>query len=186
MFLDVGKLFFTPSETAVRNIDLILSKPLVKTSYSLPMAAYTLATVYHETGIAKKLPSGKVVVYRDMAPVEEVGKGKGRPYGKPAANGKIYYGRGHVQLTWEELYRKVGLYLGIDLINQPELALVEDISADILVFGMFNGWYTGRKLSHYIGNGKVDYLNARRIVNGKDKAELIKGYAEKFATALIL
>ena len=32
-------------------------------------------------------------------PIEEIGKGKGRPYGTPTSNGKTYYGRGFVQLT---------------------------------------------------------------------------------------
>ena len=186
MLLDISKLFFTPSLTAIRNMDILINRPIVKTAYSVPMFAYLLATVYHETGITKKLPSGKKVTYRDMAPVDEVGKGKGKLYGRPNAKGLIYYGRGQIQLTWEDKYRKAGQFLGIDLVNNPDEALDEIVSADIATLGMLNGWFTSRRLSHYIGNGKVDYLNARRIINGMDKAELIKEYAEKFALALTL
>ncbi len=38
-----------------------------------------------------------------MQPIEEYGRGKGRKYGAPAGPyGKIYFGRGYVQLTWLE------------------------------------------------------------------------------------
>jgi len=53
--------------------------------------------------------------------------------------------------------------------------------------GMILGMYgkKGEKLSDFIGNGKLDYLNARRIVNLMDKASTIEGYAYKFRQALI-
>jgi hypothetical protein len=35
-----------------------------------------------------------------MQPIEEYGKGRGMPYGKPdPTTGQVYYGRGFVQLT---------------------------------------------------------------------------------------
>jgi hypothetical protein len=50
---------------------------------------------------------------------------------------------------------------------------------------MAAGIYTGKKLSDYIGNGKRDYVNARRIINGTDKAQQIAAIAESFRSALI-
>jgi hypothetical protein len=49
---------------------------------------------------------------------------------------------------------------------------------------MAHGIYTGKKLSDYINADKCDFLNARRIVNGTDKAELIMGYAQRFFAEL--
>lgn len=132
--------------------------------------AYVLATVFHETG-AK------------MKPVIEVGKGIGKPYGK-LINGKAYYGRGGVQITWIDNYRRVGVSINQDLVNNPDLALVPSVSVEIAMKGMVLGWFTGKKLSDYITDTKTDFINARRIMNGTDRAVLIAGYADKFLKAL--
>ena len=54
------------------------------------------------------------------------------------------------------------------------------MAVKILVDGMINGIFTGRKLSNYITDVSKDFFNARKIINGLDKAELIASYAEKF------
>lgn len=146
--------------------------------------AYMLATSYHETA-------------KTMQPIEEYGKGKGRPYGqKIMYNGKpytypdkIYYGRGDVQLTWYENYQLMGKLLGIPLLEQPELALTPEISARIMIEGMTKGKsnrgdFTGVSLETYFNSVKNDPINARRIINGRDKAELIATYYYKFLEAL--
>ena len=140
--------------------------------------AYMLGTVYHETA-------------KTMQPIAEYGKGKGKPYGKMIKmNGKmydfpiqLYYGRGFVQLTWYENYVKAGKKLGIDLLNNPDLALTMNVAVKILFQGMLQGWFTGRKLSDYIGS-KTDYVGARKIINGTDKASLIASYANAFFVAI--
>lgn len=138
----------------------------------LPCLAYVLATAYHETA-------------HTMQPVEEYGKGRGRKYGVPAGPyGKVYYGRGYVQLTWLENYQKAGEKLAINLVKYPEQALKPDIAAEILFAGMEEGWFTGKKLDDYLTVVATDYVGARRIVNGTDKASLIAGYARDFETAL--
>ena len=48
---------------------------------------------------------------------------------------------------------------------------------------MNTGLFTTRKLSDYFSRS-IDFLNARRIVNGMDKAQLIAGYAQIFYNAL--
>lgn len=144
--------------------------------------AYVLATSYHET---TTLVLGRW--RRTMQPVEEIGRGADKPYGKPAGPyGHIYYGRGDCELTWLTNYQKVGLYLGIDLVRYPNQALYPAISAKILVVGMTLGWYTGRKLSDYINETKCDYLNARRVVNSLDCASMIAEYAKWFEHALVV
>lgn len=87
-----------------------------------------------------------------------------------------YYGRGFVQLTWESNYREMGELLKIDLVNKPDLALDPYFGARILVSGMINGNF-GHRLDRYINNTQKDYWNARRSVNGTDKADLIANYA---------
>lgn len=87
-----------------------------------------------------------------------------------------FYGRGFVQLTWLANYQKMSNFLGVDLVNNPDLALNPKYAAQILVYGMYNGSFTGKKLSNYINGGYNDFYNARRIVNGLDRAQLINDY----------
>lgn len=141
--------------------------------------AYMLATTYHETA-------------RTMEPIEEYGKGRGRKYGqKIKQSGKpyntpdqLYYGRGFVQLTWYENYERFGKLLKINLLEEPYLAMRAEISTKILFEGMIHGLFTGKKLSHYLNADKSDFIGARKIINGTDKAELIAKYAERFLNCI--
>lgn len=146
--------------------------------------AYMLATVYHETA-------------KTMQPISEFGKGKGYDYGKKlkmnrkpySTPNKIYYGRGHVQLTWFENYDNMGKILGIPLLQQPELMLTTTISLRVMIEGMTKGKssfgdFTGRSLEDYFNDSKTDPVNARRIINGLDKAQLIASYYHIFYKAL--
>jgi hypothetical protein len=49
---------------------------------------------------------------------------------------------------------------------------------------MKHGRYTGRKLSDYINGTMCNFIGARKIINGIDKAELIAGYARSFLAGL--
>lgn len=134
--------------------------------------AYILATSYWET-------------WHNFLPIEEVGKGKGRKYGLPdKITKKVYYGRGHVQLTWKENYERFGRILGIDLVNNPELALDKLISIKIMFIGMSKGRFTGRDLDDYFNSTKEDWFNARRIINGTDKAKEIATIAKNIHNIL--
>lgn len=179
--------------------------------------AYVLATAFHETGIVKKLPSGSRVMTRPMQPVRESDRGEGRKYGTwktnnagmkycPKSGGSnaavytenecphLFYGRGHVQLTWYANYERATREINktlpenehIDLIKNPDLALDLAISCKVIVLGMAQGWFTGKKLSHYINDQRTDYVSARAIVNGTDQADQIARYARVFETALNL
>jgi predicted chitinase len=137
--------------------------------------AYMLATVKRECD-------------NRWEPIPEYGRGAGHVYGNPDpytdAQGKkysnIYYGRGYVQLTWKKNYLTLGQALGLgdDLAKNPDDALDPDIAYDVMSYGMRNGSFsTGNKLSTYIDATTCDYEHARRIINGKDVAELIAGWA---------
>lgn len=135
--------------------------------------AYILATAFHETA-------------ETMQPIAEYGRGAGHPYGVVDQTGKAPYGRGFVQLTWRQNYEKADAELGLGgrLAADYDLALEPDIAAKIAIMGMMQGWFTGKKLSDYIRPGSVDYVNARRIINGTDLAHTIAIYATNFDQAL--
>jgi putative chitinase len=140
--------------------------------------AYCLATAFHETA-------------QTMEPIEEYGKGSSQKYGQPAGpHGQRYYGRGHVQLTWEDNYKKAERFMkeryGVDapIHKEAHRALEHEISALVLFDGSANGWFTGVGLSKYFNATVDDPVNARRIINGTDKADMIAGYHRKFLAAL--
>lgn len=144
--------------------------------------AYSLATAYHETG-------------RTMEPVRETFaksdaearlKLKSRAYAKgDSETGHAYYGRGLVQLTWRVNYEEWGAELGVDLVNNPDFALDLTNAAKILVGGMMKGTFTGKTLARYFNEITDDPRNARRIINGTDRAADIAGYHAQFLDALL-
>lgn len=163
-----GKL----SQSQVAGLDALLNEYEAKPCDTLWMA-YMLATAYHETAAT-------------MQPIAEYGKGKGRKYGVKGKYGQVPYGRGWVQLTWDFNYEKADKELGLDgaLLKNFDLALDLGIATRILFRGMFEGWFTGKKLSDYFNDKTTDWVNARRIINGTDKAQHIADIAQKFHTAL--
>ena len=96
----------------------------------------------------------------------------------------LYYGRGFVQLTHLVNYKFAGEQLGIDLINNPDLALQPKYATEILVKGSINGWFTSKKLSDYINDKSKSYYQARQVINGLDKAQQIADIAVVFEKAL--
>ena len=153
--------------------------------------AYILATAYHEAARKEKLGDDRIV-FRRIVCVEEIGKGKGKRYGKKIKYSgkpysfpdKIYFGRGLVQITWYELYERLGKKLGLDLINYPEIALTPNVAAEIAVLGMRDGLFTGVGLEKYINDSKTDTINARRIINLLDSAETIQKYYKEIYSFL--
>lgn len=97
-------------------------------------------------------------------------------------NGNAYYGRSFVQLTWYDNYVTMSDKIGVDLVTDPDEAMSPEIAAKIIVVGMMQGLFTGVGLSKYFNDTTNDPENARRTVNGKDRALLIAGYAESIAT----
>jgi len=133
--------------------------------------SYCLATVYHECATK-------------MWRTTEMGSDsylQGKPYWP-------YIARGFVGLTWEDNYRKMSSILGLiddrDLVAHPEIALDSLISARIMFRGMAEGLFTGKRLNDYFNDTVDDPVNARRIINGNDKDDLIAGYHYVFLEAL--
>jgi predicted chitinase len=95
-----------------------------------------------------------------------------------------YYGRGYVQLTWENNYRKYGQLVKRDLVGNPDLALDPQVALFVLVHGFKTGAFTGHKLADHVNAGKMDFLNARRCINGVDKQHEIAAIATKYLAQL--
>jgi len=153
--------------------------------------AYVLATAFWETGRSMKPIKETVMAHhKDKNPSDsEVIARLDRWSAKIGRTTNIYWrdgwlGRGYVQLTHRRNYEFAGQKLGLDLVNAPEMVMKPDIAARILVQGMMDGWFTGRGLPQYVGNGVKDYINARRVVNGTDKAGEIAAIADQYEAVL--
>lgn len=137
---------------------------------TLEQAAYVLATAYWETA-------------RTMKPVKEA-YWLSENWRKSNLRYYPYYGRGYVQLTWDYNYEYAGKRLGADFVANLDLALNTEYAKQILVLGCKEGWFTGKRLSQYINEDSKDYMNARRVVNGTDRAEKIAAIAKDYEEAL--
>lgn len=149
--------------------------------------AYALGTVHHETG-------------RSMTPIDEAGGPRyffemydpqgSRPQvarrlgNTTAGDGVRYHGRGLVQLTGRGNYQIWEGKLVRPLVENPDLALDPNIASTILFVGMGEGSFTGRKFSDFFSGSNADWRNARRIINGVDKADLVASYALKYYSAI--
>jgi putative chitinase len=170
------------------------SEAILTAMEGLPLSwvAYALATAWHETGYT-------------MKPVKEMG---GRAYfmrmydktgqrpkvaralgNTEVGDGALFAGRGYVQLTGRRNYAKAGEKVGVDLIANPDLAMDYAIAARILREGMVEGWFTAKKFVTYLPATDTatlaQFTQARRIINGMDRAGKIALEAIGFQAALV-
>jgi hypothetical protein len=150
--------------------------------WPLAFTAYALATACHETAYT-------------MQPVREGLRASDTWRRKHLKKYYPYYGRGYVQLTWENNYKKADSALDLkgELTKNLDLALDPDIAARIMVRGMQEGWFAGDKKGphtlarHLPANGAASAAQmaaARRIINGTDKKDKIAAEGIKFQKAL--
>ncbi|PHS02098.1 MAG: hypothetical protein COA78_21880 [Blastopirellula sp.] len=165
-----------------------------KRNTNIEYLSYILATTYHETAF-KMQPISEFGGKRYFKKLYDIKGSKpklARRLGNlKAGDGVKYKGRGFVQITGRANYVKLGKKLGIDLVNNPDLALDTKIAAEILFIGMEQGLFTGKKLSSYMdgidGTDEEDrkqYKLSRWLINGRDKRDTIADYAIKFECAL--
>lgn len=137
--------------------------------------AYILATATHESGAGKHM--------------EEFASGRAYEGRRSLGNtqpgdGMRYKGRGYVQLTGRRNYTDWSRRLGMDLVSNPRQVENPRVAAQILVGGMMQGTFTGRGLGSYINNNQTDFVNARRTVNGTDRAQGIAQIAQRLMSAM--
>jgi hypothetical protein len=168
-FYDTIKRELTPTllQSQVEGINNIVDEYKKRQINDKRILAYVLATVWHETAAT-------------MQPVKEKG---GIAYLKKKVY-YPYYGRDLVQTTWKANYEKVKAFSGIDVVTNPDLIAEPKLAVKVAFHFMLKGWYTGKKLGDYFKPDRADWINARRIINGTDKAELVANHAKKFLAAL--
>jgi len=174
-FFDSVRASFGPlSQSQVDGFNALL---LASVGMPIKHRAYILATAWHETAFTMQPihERGQVSYFDKYEPGTKIGRDLGNTL---KGDGYRFRGRGYVQLTGRRNYAKAGAALHIDLVGNPDKALEPATAAKIIVFGMYEGWFTAKKL------GSQSYVEMRRIVNGVDKAEQIAGYAVKFEAAL--
>lgn len=166
-------LFQKLTQKQVDSLDRIIFECERQGVEDIRQVAYILATAYWEC-YNPKHPETR------LTPMKEFGS-------EAYLKSKKYYpyiGAGFSQLTWQDNYKKEGKRLGIDLLNHPDLILDIPTAANSHVYCMVHGVYTGRKLSDYINDEKCDFINARKIINGLNRAEEIASFAQKFLSCL--
>lgn len=151
--------------------------------------AYLLGTAFHETD--KKMQPineyGGTAYFDKRYGPPPVGKNPGlaKALGNnQQGDGSRYCGRGFVQLTGRRNYADWAGRLHVDLVGNPDLCLTLGPAVQILIEGSIAGTFTGRRLNQYFNATNADWKNARRIINGLDKAELIAGHAKNFYAAI--
>ncbi|SCB30181.1 glycoside hydrolase family 19 protein [Rhizobium lusitanum] len=194
------------SQTQVNGIEAILDAVDANDVTDLRQVAYILATPMIETGgsfvpivenlnysadglratFPKYFTASQAAAYArqpqriaNHAYANRMGNGN-----EASGDGWRNRGRGFVQITGHDNYAKFSKILGIDLVGNPDLALSDDIAAKIIVIGMRDGIFTGHKLSNYFEPGSADWVGARYIVNGQDKAQQIANFGRQFYTGL--
>ena len=169
------------SQSQVNAIDFILdSFDSDDDMVSLRWLAYILATVKHETAETYEPVTEAYYLKPESKRISALTR-MYRSRSTIIRNGEAYfYGRGYVQLTHDYNYKSMTRKFGVDFYNNPDKALEPVYAIKIMFYGMLFGSFTGKRLSNYFNDSKTDWVNARRIINGLDRANLIGSYARKF------
>ncbi|TGV61040.1 hypothetical protein EN784_01180 [bacterium M00.F.Ca.ET.141.01.1.1] len=149
--------------------------------------AYMFATAHHETGRTMQ-PVRETFASTDAQAIKILDKafaaGKlpwvSAPYWRPDAQGISWLGRGLVQLTHKANYVKMAALTDPNLATDPSLAMNMTTAADIMFKGMVRGSFTGAKLGDFFSGAKEKWREARRIINGLEKADLVASYGKQY------
>ncbi len=87
-----------------------------------------------------------------------------------------FYGRGWMQITWKENYRQAGEAIGIDLVEEPDKALLFNAEICAWFWNTFN-------LNPLADEGNVD--ECTRVINGRRATEAsLESRRHRYAMAL--
>ena len=138
--------------------------------------AYVLATAEHESDSFKTLEEYSSGAQYENRP--ELGNNQ-------PGDGVRYKGRGYVQLTGRLNYTRYSDIAGLKLAEYPIMVMNwPALSVFVIVDGMLRGVYTGRRLDEFVNAGKQDFFNARRVINGTDRAQKIADQASDWQRQL--
>lgn len=176
---------FKPLRDAARESVPLLLSNAGAAGLTRAQAAYVLASAMGESQMGNRMTEG-------WGPTDA--QKKYEPPSKKATqlgntqkgDGYLFRGRGYVQITGRGNYQYWADRLGVDMVGDPDLALVPENAAQIAVYGMQEGTFTrGReRLADYINDDETDFVGARAIVNGSDRANTFAGYANNYLRAL--
>ncbi len=180
------------SQTQVEGMERLLDvwEEYYASDYDDRFLAYNMGTSYHETAhrmqpimeMGGRRYFNKYDIHHNPRKARMLGNTEpGDGYKFRGAGDVQNTGRRNARFASEKLNEAFGL--NVDFEENPELRLDPFYSAHSLFLGNIQGWWTGKKLTQYIRT-KADYRNARRVVNGTDRARLIAGYAVAFEEAL--
>lgn len=177
---------------------------------SVQYAAYMMATVQRETGalfqpVREGFTKDNDHAVAAVTRLFEEGRIK-HNYALPdPITGQNYYGRGVVQITSKDNYVKGDVMLKttypdvvekikehnllgeFSLVNDPDFALIPAVASALLIGGMLQGMYTGKKLSDFDNkgpNGSYAYIGARTIINGLNMCVQVASFATGWEKAL--
>jgi hypothetical protein len=161
--------------SARTSVPLILNECLASNVTDRGQIAYILATAEHEAHLGEWMEEFSTgIEYEGFSEL-----GNHQP-----GDGPRFKGRGFVQITGRRNYTDWSSRLSIDLLSLPEQAAEPAIAAKILVQGMRDGTFTGLKLSDFISGETQNFVNARKIINGLDKAKSIAAIAAEYLEVL--
>lgn len=204
-FTDYGKFYDwlrsnamlgpTISSDEFQGCDMIL-RACASAGWGISYTAYALATSYHETAHTMQpiLEKGGPTYFTRMYDIRGNRPHVARQLGNlTPGDGAKYPGRGYVQLTGLRNYVKAtaklrALGYDVDLVADPDRAMDPEIAGVILVAGMEEGWFTGRKIGDDLpakGRGTLrQFIMTRDVINGTDRDEMIAQYAMQWQDAL--
>lgn len=165
----------TLNQGQVDKAGLLLDNLAVQPGVTRPQAAYIMASAFHETDQFQTL-----VEYADGSAYE----GRRDLGNVHPGDGRKFKGRGYVQITGRRNYELMAAILGEPLDLDPTLAAKPENAAEIAILGMIDGHFTGKSLPDFINDKGTDFIGARAVVNGSDRAMLIAGYASSFLALL--
>jgi Putative peptidoglycan binding domain len=160
-------------------IPVILNECVASGVSDRAQIAYILATAEHESLLGELMVELADGLAYD--PVSELATELGND---TAGDGPFYKGRGFVQITGRRNYTDWTNRLDIDLVNHPEKATLPNVAAKVLVRGMKDGTFTSFRLGEFIAGTSIDFVKARRIVNGDNRADHIAEIASFYHKAL--
>ncbi len=162
--------------------------------------AYVMATAYHETRLRPVREGFKTSDKAARKHVRWMYNKRiiSQPYHlADRETGQVYYGRGYVQLTWAQNYKKMGRAIGMgdQLYRNPDLVLDPDIASKVLFVGMLQGHFRyskrrrprgKQKLKLFFNKSSSNWYGARNIINGdlRKNGNRIAGYGKKYNKAI--
>jgi hypothetical protein len=154
----------TPLANIRKHLPSVLEGLRAKHIFDRPMLLMALATIRAETEGFVPISEFVSKFNTQKTPFDKYDKGtpKGRELGNTqAGDGPRFRGRGFVQLTGRDNYKRVGSQMGVALVDRPELANDSTIAGLILAQFLLN-----KQDAIRAALAENDLAQARRLVNG--------------------